>query len=122
MISPMHSHSLPLVPLGNIIFSSPKVSVLITSYNYGRFIGMAIEKALDQSYPPYEIIVADDGSTDDSCEIVEAFTLQGKPVKLVRKKHQGMAGCMNAAFDLVSGDIICFLDADDYFLPGKIEA
>jgi glycosyltransferase involved in cell wall biosynthesis len=117
----MHSHTLPVIALSQIS-SAPKVSVLITSYNYGRFIGNAIDSVLTQSYLPCEIIVADDGSTDDSCEIVEAFAHAGKPVKLVREKHQGMAACMNAAFNLASGDIICLLDADDYFLPGKIEA
>src|ERR1700761_3025918 len=111
MIPPAPSHMLPIISLSPIS-SSPKVSVIITSYNYGHFIGKAIDSALDQSYSPGEIIVADDGSTDDSCEIVEAFARRRKPVKLVREKHQGMAGCMNAAFNLASGDIICLLDAD----------
>ncbi len=109
---------LPLEPLG----STPSVSVLITSYNYGRFLGHAIESALRQSYPPTEVIISDDGSQDNSCEIVEGYISRGEPIKLLRGNHQGMAGSLNAAFRVSSGAIICLLDADDYFLPGKIEA
>jgi Glycosyl transferase family 2 len=115
------NHFLPLLPLKPLP-PNPEVSVLITSYNYGRFVGQAIESALGQSYPPKEIIVADDGSEDDSCEIVEGFIQRGAPVKLLRGKHLGMAGGLNAAFQASSREILCLLDADDYFLPGKIEA
>lgn len=101
---------------------NPSVSVLITSYNYGYYLAQAIESALTQSYQPMEVIVADDGSEDDSCEIVESYMHRGEPVKLHRGQHQGMGGSLNAAFALCSGDIVCLLDADDYFLPGKIEA
>jgi len=110
--------SLPLKPL----HASPSVSVLITSYNYGRFLGQAIQSALHQSYPLKEVIVSDDGSQDNSCEIAEDYSRRGEPVKLLHGKHQGMAGSLNAAFKASSSEIICLLDADDYFLPGKIEA
>lgn len=116
-----HPFALPLLALKPLP-PSPEVSVLISSYNYGRFIRQAIESAFRQSYAPKEIIVADDGSEDDSCEIVESYIQRGKPVKLLRGNHQGMAGSLNAAFRATSGEIICLLDADDYFLPGKIEA
>jgi glycosyltransferase involved in cell wall biosynthesis len=115
------SFQLPIVPLDRLP-AEPSVSVLITSYNYGQFIRRAIESAFHQSYPPKEIIVSDDGSKDDSCEIVESFVRDGAPVKLLRGKHQGMAGSLNAAFNSSTGEILCLLDADDYFLPGKISA
>jgi glycosyltransferase involved in cell wall biosynthesis len=100
----------------------PQVSVLISSYNYGRFLSQAIESALRQSYRPKEVIVSDDGSKDNSCEIALGFIRRGEPVKLLSGSHQGMAGSLNAAFKASSGMVICLLDADDYFLPGKIEA
>ncbi|HEV2274360.1 MAG TPA: glycosyltransferase family A protein [Acidobacteriaceae bacterium] len=112
---------LPLLPLKPLP-ANPTVSVLITSYNYGRFLGQAIESALGQSYRPMEVIVSDDGSEDNSCEVVQGYIDRGEPVKLLRGEHRGMAGSLNAAFEASSGDIICLLDADDYFLPGKIEA
>lgn len=113
--------SLPMVPLLPLA-ARPTVSVLITSYNYGRFIAQAIESVLSQSWPYVEVVVSDDGSTDNSCEIAESFAAQGKPVILHRGSHQGMAGCLNAAFRASRGDIICFLDADDFFLPGKVQS
>ena len=109
---------LPLKPLNN----DPDVSVLITSYNYAPYLGQAIDSALDQSHPPKEVIVSDDGSQDNSCEIAESYIQRGQPLKLIRGNHQGMAASLNAAFNASSGSIVCLLDADDYFLPGKIEA
>lgn len=113
--------ALPFVPLSPLS-SRPKLSVLITNYNYGRYLAQAIESALNQSWPDVEVVVSDDGSTDNSCEVVEKFARERRPVILHRGYHQGMAGCLNAAFQACHGDIICFLDADDFFLPDKIES
>jgi glycosyltransferase involved in cell wall biosynthesis len=121
MTPPMSADVLPLVPLKPLP-SHPEVSVLISSYNYGRFLRRSIESALRQSYQPKEIIIADDGSEDDSCEIVESYVRHDARVKLLRGRHQGMAGSLNAAFRAASGEVLCLLDADDHFLPGKIEA
>ncbi len=112
---------LPMIPLSPLP-ARPSVSVLITSYNYGRFLAQAINSVLSQSWPEVEVVVSDDGSSDNSCEVADGFIRRGQPVKLLRGSHQGMAGCLNAAFQASHGEIICFLDADDYFLPGKIES
>jgi glycosyltransferase involved in cell wall biosynthesis len=100
----------------------PLVSVLITCYNYGPYVGQAIESALNQTLPPGEIIVSDDGSTDDSCQVVEEYARRYPSVRLVRNIHGGMARCLNAAYRASSGEIVCLLDADDVFLPGKIQS
>jgi hypothetical protein len=100
----------------------PKVSILITNYNYEEFLPRSIESALNQSWLPMEIIVSDDGSEDRSCEVVQSYVDRGYPLVLVRGGHRGMAGCLNAAYAVSSGEIVCLLDADDYFLPGKLEA
>lgn len=102
--------------------AQPKVSVLITNYNYEEFLPRAIDSVLHQSWKPVEIVVSDDGSEDRSCEVVQSYIDRGDSLILVRGKHLGMAGCLNAAFHASSGEIICLLDADDYFLPGKLEA
>lgn len=102
--------------------SEPKVSVLITSYNYEEFLPRSIESVLRQSWRPVEIIVSDDGSEDHSCDVINSYVEQGEPVVLVRNTHSGMAGCLNSAFAASSGKIICLLDADDHFMPGKLEA
>jgi glycosyltransferase involved in cell wall biosynthesis len=96
--------------------------VLITNYNYEEFLPRSIESVLNQSWGSIEIVVSDDGSDDRSCEVAQSYVDRGDPVILVRGKHRGMAGCLNAAFAASSGEIICLLDADDYFLPGKIES
>lgn len=94
------------------------VSILINNYNYGRFLGDAIRSALAQSYAHTEIIVVDDGSTDNSLEIARSF---GNQVRLIAKENGGQASAFNAGFAASRGEIICLLDADDVFLPGKVE-
>ena len=112
-----------LVPVAlNDLHPKPSVSVLITCFNYGAYVGRAIDSALQQTYAPAEIIVSDDGSEDNSCEVVESYVKRGLGVKLLRNPHGGMAANLNAAYRSSSGDVICLLDADDTFLAGKIEA
>src|SRR4051812_48449661 len=84
----------------------PSVSVLITCYNYGPYVGEAIESALNQDVLPLEIIVSDDGSSDNSCEVVEAYERKNRLVKLVRGVHGGMASCLNNAYRASSGDVV----------------
>jgi glycosyltransferase involved in cell wall biosynthesis len=100
----------------------PSVSVLITCFNYGAYVGQAIESVLGQAYPPAEIIVSDDDSQDNSCEVVTSYISRGYGIRLLRNPHGGMAANLNAAYENSCGDLICLLDADDRFLPGKIEA
>src|ERR1700761_8739749 len=100
----------------------PSVSVLITCFNYGAYVGQAIDSVLEQTYPATEIIVSDDASQDNSCEVVESYITGNPGVRLLRNPHGGMAANLNAAYRNCSGDVIVLLDADDTFLPGKIEA
>jgi len=100
----------------------PSVSVLITCFNYGAYVGQAIESVLAQAYPAAEIIVSDDASQDNSCEVVASYISRGYGIRLLRNPHGGMAANLNAAYQSSSGDLICLLDADDTFLPGKMEA
>jgi glycosyltransferase involved in cell wall biosynthesis len=112
-----------LVPLALKSFpQKPSVSVLITCFNYGAYVGQAIDSALAQTYPPSEIIVSDDASQDNSCEVVESYISRGYNIRLLRNPHGGMAANLNAAYRNSNGDVICLLDADDTFLPGKVEA
>jgi glycosyltransferase involved in cell wall biosynthesis len=100
----------------------PTVSVLITCFNYGAYVSQAIDSALEQTYAPSEIIVSDDASQDNSCEVVETYVNRNLGVRLLRNPHGGMAANLNSAYRNCSGDIICLLDADDTFLPGKVAA
>ncbi len=96
----------------------PLVSVIVDSYNYGRFLADAIESALAQSYRNCEVIVVDDGSEDNSREVISRF---GERIKAVFKSNGGQSSALNAAFAQSRGDVICFLDADDVFLPTKVQ-
>ncbi len=96
----------------------PLVSVIIDNYNYGQFVADAINSALQQTYRNCEVIVVDDGSQDDSREVISRF---GSQIQTIFKPNGGQSSAFNAAFARCSGDVICFLDADDVFLPGKLE-
>jgi glycosyltransferase involved in cell wall biosynthesis len=101
--------------------SSPKFSVVIDSYNYARFISQAINSALEQDVPAseVEIIVVDDGSTDDTVEVVRRF---GDKVRLIVQKNAGQTAAFAAGFAAARGEIVCLLDSDDYWAPGKLSA
>ncbi|MCL1472415.1 glycosyltransferase family 2 protein [Argonema antarcticum] len=96
---------------------NPQVSVVINNYNYGRFLQEAIDSALNQTYPHTEAIVVDDGSTDNSREIIASY---GDKIIPVLKENGGQASAFNAGFAASKGDVICFLDSDDVFVPEKI--
>jgi glycosyltransferase involved in cell wall biosynthesis len=97
----------------------PLLSVLIDTYNQERYIEQAVASALDQDFPPseYEILVVDDGSTDRTPEIVRKFAPR---VRLLRKKNGGQASAFNIGIPEAQGEIIAFLDGDDWFAPGKL--
>lgn len=94
------------------------VSVIINNYNYGHFLKDAIDSALNQTYDHFEVIVVDDGSTDNSREIIASY---GERIVPILKENGGQASAFNAGFAASRGDIICFLDADDMFLPDKLQ-
>lgn len=97
-----------------------KISLLINNYNYGQFLGRAIESALVQTPAPNEIILVDDGSTDNSMEVVHAWAARDGRIKAITKPNGGQLSAFNAGLQNASGDVICFLDADDEFRPGYL--
>jgi glycosyltransferase involved in cell wall biosynthesis len=66
---------------------NPLVSVLVANYNYARYIGDALESMIAQSYPHFELIVCDDGSSDDSCAVVERYVKRDRRIRLIRKEN-----------------------------------
>lgn len=85
-------------------------SIVITSYNYGRYVGAAIDSALQQTIPPDEVIVVDDGSTDDSRSVIASY---GNRIHAILQENRGQRGAYNAGFKASKGDLILFLDSDD---------
>lgn len=96
----------------------PLASILINNYNYGQFISEAIQSALSQTYPHCEVIVVDDGSKDNSREVIESYH---DSITSVFQENSGQAAAMNAAFQSSKGEIIFFLDSDDIFDSTKVE-
>jgi hypothetical protein len=97
----------------------PLVTVIIPSFNGAAYIGQALRSALDSPGVPLEIIVVDDGSTDDTFKVLEGFDTR---VRLVRQERGGPYRARNHAARLARGDWLAFLDADDDWLPGKLAA
>ena len=102
---------------------SPLVSTIIPCYNYGRYLGEAIESTLAQAHDRIEVIVVDDGSTDDSREVASRF---GPPVRVVSQPNLGISAARNRGVELATGEFLAFLDADDLWsadkLPVQLEA
>jgi len=106
------------------MFSSnqPLVSVLLTSYNYAQYVGQAISSVFAQTYRPLELILVDDGSTDNARDIIESATKHAPiPVTKVFQENRGQAGALNAGFVKAGGEIVCLLDSDDYWQEEKVE-
>lgn len=96
----------------------PKVSIVIPNYNHSQFVSTAIQSVLDQTYHSFEIIVVDDGSTDNSREMIAQY---GNQVCYIWQENQGLAGARNTGICAATGELIGLLDADDQWLPTYLE-
>lgn len=106
--------ALPALP------SEPLVSVIVSNYNYGRFLRDAAASVLSQTYRRLELIICDDGSTDGSRAVIEAIAGADGRVRALYKPNGGQASAWNLALRVSCGEIVCFLDPDDAFLPTKV--
>jgi glycosyltransferase involved in cell wall biosynthesis len=100
---------------------SPTVSVIIPTYNRYKFLGEAIQSVLDQTFASYEIIVVDDGSSDDSRSLVKRFAEQSDRIHYHYQDNQGVSVARNFGISKAKGKYIAFLDSDDLFLSTKLE-
>ena len=97
----------------------PKLSVVIPNYNRATLIGETLDNVLAQTQPPDELIVVDDGSTDDSVAVIERY---GKRVTLIRQANAGPGAARNRGLAAARGELIQFMDSDDLWSLGKLEA
>jgi len=99
---------------------NPTVSVIISTYNRAHLIGRAIQSVLNQTYQDFEVIVVDDGSTDNTEEIVKSFN--DPRIRYIRhEKNKGAAAARNTGIKAARGKYIAFQDSDDEWLPEKLE-
>jgi glycosyltransferase involved in cell wall biosynthesis len=95
----------------------PKVSVVIPAYNTASYLPEAIESVLQQTYQDFEILIVDDGSTDNTAEIALSYAPR---VKLIKKENGGPAAARNTGMQHATGEFIAFLDSDDSWVPDKL--
>lgn len=94
------------------------ISVIIPTYNYDRFLREAIDSVLAQTYPAHEVIVVDDGSTDDTPLILAEY---GDRIRVIRQQNLGVSAARNAGIAAARGEWVSFLDSDDVWQPRKLE-
>lgn len=100
-----------------MIDENPLVSVIIPVYNGGRHLRAALESVFAQTYCPFEVIVVDDGSTDDSGAIPQSFP----DVRYIHQSNQGVAAARNHGIEAAQGEFFAFLDQDDLWTPDKLK-
>src|SRR5436305_1935247 len=97
------------------VINQPLVSVVMPAFNAEAFVAEGIESVLAQDYECVEVIVVDDGSTDNTSAVASRY-----PVKCIAQKNSGIAAARNAGVAVSRGSLVAFLDADDIWLPGKL--
>jgi glycosyltransferase involved in cell wall biosynthesis len=101
---------------------NPKVSVIIPTYNRAHLIGRAIQSVLNQTYQDFELIVVDDGSTDNTNEVIKEFSQKDKRILYIKHdKNKGGSAARNTGIKAARGEYIAFQDSDDEWLPEKLE-
>jgi glycosyltransferase involved in cell wall biosynthesis len=96
---------------------APKVSVVIPAYNHGRFLAEALDSVRKQTFRDFNVVVVDDGSTDNTAEVVAAFAPE---VRYVHQQNAGPSGARNTGIRHTTGEYVAFLDADDTWMPEKL--
>ena len=104
-----------------MVLKKPLVSAIIPTFNRAWSLGRAVDSVLTQAYQPLELIVVDDGSTDETPELLAPQAARGL-IQLISQPNRGVSAARNAGLAMARGSLIAFLDSDDEWLPGKVEA
>ena len=97
------------------------ITIIVPIYNVGKYLDKCIESILNQTYKNIEIILVNDGSIDNSREIIEKYKKSDKRIKAIHKENEGVSSARNTGLDIATGKYICFADGDDYLMPDYIE-
>jgi len=98
----------------------PRISIVMANYNYGRFLPTAVESVLAQSFADWELIIVDDGSSDDSHAVIQRY-LDDERIRFHAVSHLGQPAAKNEGLSLCRGEFVAFLDADDAWHPAKLQ-
>ncbi len=96
------------------------VTIVLPAYNASEYLAETIKSVINQTYTDFELLVIDDGSTDDTADIVRDFGKQDSRVRLISQENQGVSVARNTGIKMAQGEFIAFLDADDLWLPNKL--
>ncbi|MEO1342193.1 MAG: glycosyltransferase [Cyanobacteria bacterium J06635_13] len=102
------------------MYICPLISVVIPAYNAAELIGETIESVIRQSFPDWELIVVDDGSTDNTVSVVEDFCTKDSRIRLISQPNSGVSIARNSGAEKAKGELISFLDSDDMWLEDKL--
>lgn len=101
--------------------NTPLVSVIVPTYNFGKYIGKCVDSILNQSYDNIEIIIVNDGSTDDTKNILEELKKDNSNIIIINKVNEGVSVARNIGLDCASGEYVIFVDGDDYLSQDSVE-
>lgn len=99
--------------------NKPRVSIIMPAFNAERSISFSIKSVLDQSFGEWELLIINDGSTDSTLDVILEF--RDSRIKIINQSNQGVAAARNSALKIAIGEYIAFLDADDLWLPSKLQ-
>lgn len=99
----------------------PKISIVVPVYNTGIFLKECFDSIRSQTFRDFEVVVVDDGSTDNSSEICDEYARNDNRFKVIHKPNGGVSSARNTALDTVSGEYLCFIDSDDYIESDMLE-
>ena len=95
-----------------------KISIITANYNYSIYLNQLFDSIINQDYENWEHIIVDDGSTDISVKIINDYVQSDLRIKLIKQNNQGQTKALNNALRNITGDIICWINSDDWFFPG----
>ena len=98
------------------------VSVIIPAYNAEKYLSETIQSVINQTYTDWELILVDDGSSDNTRKIAEKFTEKNNRIKYIYQTNSGVSTARNEGLKIIKGEFICFLDADDLWLPNNLKS
>ena len=101
--------------------NKPKISIIIPVYNVEKYLEQCLKSVINQTFKDIEIICINDGSTDNSLEILEAFQKQDERIKIINKQNEGQGIARNEGLKVAKGEYISFIDPDDWVAQGMYE-
>ena len=101
--------------------NAPRVSIVIAVYNREKYLGIAVDSVLRQTYQDWELIISDDGSIDGTLDIARQFALEDDRIKVLTAEHKGAVHALIAGFDAARGEFVCQVDSDDLLEPPALE-